>query len=108
MAISFIGVGALAEGTTSVAPAYPGGYTAVADDVALVWLAVRVSDTGEFTTPSGYTQQATILNEGGATDLRLSLYTKKLTTSESAPSFSGDTVDVGASWIEIWPFSRKR
>lgn len=102
MAISRVGVGAVATGTTSLAPAYPGGYTAVADDLAVAYLGVKIADTGEFTTPSGWTKDATVLHDYGGTDNRTSVYYKKLTASESLPTWSGDTADIAAIAVEIW------
>jgi len=101
--IAFVGASASwATGTGDATATYPAAYTAVADDFAVLWLAVKVADTGEYTTPSGWTKQATILTESGGTDMRLTAYTKHLTASESLPTITGDTVNLFGTWVEIY------
>lgn len=97
-----IGVGAQVVGTTTATPTYPTGYTAVADDLAIVHLGETIADTGEFTTPTNWTKAGTQLNEIGAQDIRCSVYYKKLTASESLPAWTGDTADGMSVQCQIW------
>ena len=105
MAIGFIGAGAAATSNTSgatITPAYPGGYTAVADDVAIVVCGGKHNNGSSLvpTAPTGYTQAATYFHELGAVDQQLTVWYKKLTTSEAAPSttvpaaYSGTTAGI--------------
>lgn len=102
MAISLVGVGSGVFGTGDITPTYPAAYTAVADDIAIIHLTVAVVDTGEYTTPSGWTKVGTVLNEMGGTDGRHTVYLKRLTAAESLPTITGDTVDQFAAFCEIW------
>lgn len=97
-----VGVGAQVVGTTTATPTYPGGYTAVADDLAVVHLGETIADTGEFTTPTNWTKAGTQLNEVGAQDIRCSVYYKKLTASEALPAWAGDTADGMSVQCQIW------
>ena len=91
MAITYEGAGAQAVSTTSggtVTAAWPAGYTAVADDVAVV-IGVGQHNVGSSSAPSapsGYTQATTSFREVGTYDLQLTVWYKVLTTSESAPA----------------------
>jgi len=100
--ISYIGAGAGVTGTGDITPTYPIGYTAVAGDVAVIHLDVTVADTGEYTTPAGWTKVGTVLNEIGAIDGRHTVYLKKLTTAEALPTITGDTVDQFVAFCEIY------
>lgn len=102
MGITRIGNGTGVTGTGDISPGYPVGYTAVADDVALVHLNETVADTGEYSTPAGWLKVGTVLNEIGAIDGRSSVYLKKLTTAESLPTWTGDTVDQFVAFCEIY------
>lgn len=102
MAISRIGHGTGVTGTGDISPVYPAGYTALDDDIAIVHLNETVADTGEYTTPGGWTKIGTVLNEIGAIDGRSSVYLKKLTAGESLPTWTGDTVDQFVAFSEIY------
>lgn len=102
MAITRIGNGTGVTGTGDISPGYPAGYTAVADDVAIVHLNETVADTGEYTTPAGWTKVGTVLNEIGAIDGRSSVYLKKLAAAEALPTWTGDTVDQFVAFCEIY------
>jgi hypothetical protein len=100
--ITYVGTGTWDSGTGDLTPNAPAAYTSVASDLAVVSLGVKVADTGEYTTPSGYTKAATILNEVGGVDQRGSAYYKKLTSSEAMPTFTGDTVDIGGAIMSVF------
>jgi hypothetical protein len=102
VAITRIGAGAGVTGTGDITPTYPTAYTAVAGDVAVIHLNVTVADTGEYTTPSGWTKVGTILNEIGSIDGRSTVYLKRLDASEALPTITGDTVDQFVAFCEIY------
>jgi hypothetical protein len=102
MAITRIGNGTGVTGTGNISPGYPAGYTAIANDVAIVHINETVADTGEYTTPAGWTKIGTVLNEIGAIDGRSSVYLKKLTTAEALPTWTDDTVDQFVAFCEIY------
>lgn len=102
MGITRIGHGTGVTGTGDISPGYPAGYTAVADDVAIIHMNETVADTGEYTVPAGWTKVATVLNEIGAIDGRSTVYLKKLTAGESLPTITGDTVDQFVAFCEIY------
>ena len=93
MAVGFIGAGAQAVSTTSgatITAAYPTGYTAVANDVCIVVCGGKHTNGSTLApsapTPATYTQAGTIFHELGAVDQQLTVWYKKLTASEAAPS----------------------
>lgn len=91
--IDFIGSGAQAVSTTSggsVTAAWPAGYTAVANDVAVL-IGAGMHNNGTSlapSDPSGWTQVATRFREVGTYDLQLTVWIKKLSDSESAPQLT--------------------
>jgi len=89
-----IGVGAFASNVGAMTPAFPAGYTAVADDVALTWRETENADTPSV--PSGWTLAA---NQGVAsgTTTRLSIISKRLVAGDTAPSLA----DVGDHQVGI-------
>lgn len=101
MPIAYIGAGNSVESTDDFTPLYPGGYTAVAGDLALVHMGEVVADTDEYLVPAGWEKVGTRLNEMGGTDGRLTVYGKILTASEALPTFTGDTVDIAFAFAEI-------
>lgn len=107
MAIGFIGAGAQAISTTSgatITAAYPTGYTAVANDVCIVVCGGKHTNGTTLApsapTPATYTQANTIFHELGAVDQQLTVWYKKLTAAEAAPSttvpaaYSGTTAGI--------------
>ena len=98
--IFVVGVGAQAIQTAngnSVACAYPAGYTAVANDVGVVVMVGRPTDTSDIAAPTDYTQIGTSLREVGANDLRIQTFRKLLTASEAAPTVTVTAPYSGAS-----------
>jgi len=90
VAISFIGAGAQAvsySSGASVTAAWPSGFTAVANDVAVLIGAGRhnVSADSPPTTPANWTPVATSFREIGSWDLQLAVWVKVLSGGESAP-----------------------
>lgn len=49
---TLVGVGAAASGTGAITPAYPAGYTAVADDIGVIW--VECDGASTLTPPTGW------------------------------------------------------
>jgi hypothetical protein len=91
--ISFVAASALVVSNTSGAtltPTLPGG-TQV-DDLAIVFVAGRPSDTSEPNTPTGWTRRnASFLAIGGANDLRIITYYRVLQGGDTSPSFTVPT-----------------
>jgi hypothetical protein len=87
MAISYVGAGAVATGTSLVL-AVPAGYAA--GDTLFIAV-VNSNATGSFTTPSGWTQR------GSTGTARLTtVYTKTATASESSVTITApNSLDVG-------------
>ena len=100
MTASVVGVGAAtAGGTTSVSPAWPVGYTAVADDWALVLVASGHTTVGTRPACSGYYTLGSITGGAGtfgsaAGPRRWTVFLKRLTTSEAAPTVTLATGNV--------------
>lgn len=80
-----VGVGAGTSGVGSVTPAYPGGYTAVADDVALTYVECESADTVTLPTNWGLLVAS---NVSTGTTTKLSVLWRRLTASESAPTIA--------------------
>jgi len=83
---SFIGMGAQGTGAGPLTPAYPGGYTAVANDWAEISVTGKASANTAPATPSGFTSL------GGGRDATTTcityIFAKLLTTSEAMPSIA--------------------
>lgn len=80
-----VGVGATAAGLGAVTPAFPGGYTAVADDVAVTF---AETDTADTLTPPTNWAPITNANVSSGTTTRLWAIWRRLTASESAPQIA--------------------
>ncbi|HEY7647760.1 MAG TPA: hypothetical protein VID04_02050 [Methylomirabilota bacterium] len=92
--ISFVGAGALVTSATSGASLTPALPSTQVDDLAIVFVAGRPSDTSEPTTPTGWTKRtASYLAIGGSNDLKIITYYKVLLGGDSNPSFT-----VPATW----------
>ena len=93
--ISFVAAGAQVVSTTnggSLTPAIPAGTQA--DDLALVFVAGRPTDTTEPATPAGWNKRTpTSLRAAGANDLKVIVFWKVLVGGDTNPSFT-----VPASW----------
>ena len=102
MSITHVGSGAfdLATGSgNTVTAAWPSGYSATADDVAVV-LAVGNHDNASSlapSDPSGYTLVDTVFRNVAAFDLQVTVWIKKLDGTESAPSTTVPAAYAGTS-----------
>lgn len=99
MAITFEGVGALAtgassSGNTAVNIPWPTGYTPLADDFAVIVCVGRLQTAA--TNPplptQGFSQDSTVLVDvtDSTSDMQTTVFTKKLTGSESVPQFTNN------------------
>jgi hypothetical protein len=104
--ITIVGTSSLVAATSpsTMTPVYPAGYTAVADDLAVVVYSQRLEGTEKPVVPAGWTEAATrhyvVANMN---DIRIVVYTKKLTVSESLPVFDVSNTLVGnqASMVTV-------
>lgn len=85
---AIVGVGAATSGAGAVTPAYPGGYTAVADDVAVTFAECDSADT--LTPPTNWALISNSVVSSGTTT-KLSAIWRRLTDGEAAPQIA----DVG-------------
>lgn len=86
--VTFVGAGAQVASETAAAtitPLLPGGTQA--NDLALAIVAGLPTDATEPATPAGWTKVTTRLREIGANDLRLSVYSRRLTGGDANPGF---------------------
>lgn len=81
---TIVGVGASASGTGSITPAYPGGYSAVAGDVAIT---LMETNSEIITAPTNWASAATVAVSSG-TLTRLSAFWRRLNTGETAPAYT--------------------
>jgi hypothetical protein len=80
-----VGVGAAVSGLAGITPAFPAGYSAVADDVALTWCECEGADT--LTPPSGWPLvTASVLSTGTAS--KLSVLWRRLLAGDTAPAIA--------------------
>lgn len=89
MAISYIGVGALSQGTTSITPAFPAGATS--GRLGVLQLMSGHPDDSIPSTPSGWTLVDTLSGGGGTFGSgtgprRLTWFVRVLTGTETAPT----------------------
>lgn len=85
---TIVGVGAAASGAAGVTPAFPGGYSAVTNDVAVIFHECESGDT--LTVPSGWT----LINQQNVTSgtvTKLSAMGRRLQSGDTAPTIA----DVG-------------
>ncbi len=79
---------AMAQGANvSITPAFPAGYTVVADDIGITYLETASESIGA---PSGWTQVAAISVSSG-TVTRLAAYWRRLVPGDVAPAYTGTT-----------------
>jgi len=81
---TIVGVGAVTSGTGTITPAYPGGYTAVANDVAVTFVE---TESEVLTPPTNWAQAAGIAVSTGSVT-RLTALWRRLTAAEAAPSIT--------------------
>ncbi len=80
-----VGVGAAVSGTGTIAPAFPGGYTAVADDIAVTFTECNNTDT--LTPPAGWALiNASTVASGTTT--KLSAIWKRIVGGDTAPTIA--------------------
>jgi hypothetical protein len=79
-----VGVGASVNGTGDITPPYPGGYTAVADDIAID----IVETESEIPAPPTNWAQVTTINVASGTVTRLTALWRRLTAAEAAPAIT--------------------
>lgn len=80
---TFVGVGTAASGTGNITPAFPGGYTAVADDIDLIFTEVESEDTPA---PTNYSQLNGInIVQASGTITRLKIFWRRLAAGNTAP-----------------------
>lgn len=82
---TIVGVGAATSGVGAITPAYPGGYTAVADDIALTFIECESAD---IVTPPTNWALVIASNVTTGTTTKLSVLWRRLTAAESAPSIA--------------------
>jgi hypothetical protein len=82
-----VGVGAATSATGNITPAYPGGYTAIANDIAITFIETE-SET--VTVPTNWAVLSTVPVSSG-TVTRLTAVWRRLTASEAAPTYSFTT-----------------
>lgn len=107
MAITFIGIGALATHADTITPAYPAGATA--GRLAVLQVVSAHTDESIPTTPSGWNLAGTLSGGGGvfgaaAGPRRLTWFTRVLVGSDAAPSTqvpSGSTGSLMAGRITV-------
>ena len=100
--IAFVAIGTQGASSTSAAnltATYPAGYTARADDLAIVWITGRPTDTALVTAPASWTEhtQARVLAEVGASDLRGQAFYRVLASGNAAPVFVVPTTWAGTT-----------
>jgi hypothetical protein len=95
---SIVGVGAAISGTGAVTAAFPGGYTAIADDVAWTWCECEAADT--LTPPAGWAIGATQVVSSGTTTKLTGIY-KRLIVGDTAPSIADAGDHIGARMIVV-------
>jgi hypothetical protein len=93
-----VGVGAGTSGTGAITPAYPGGYTAVADDVAITPVETESTDT--LVPPTNWAHLTNQVVTTGTTT-KLWLIWRRLTTSEAAPTIAAVTNHMGGRMIVV-------
>jgi hypothetical protein len=81
---TIVGVGTSVNGTGNITPPYPGGYTAVADDVAVTF----VETESEIPAPPTNWAQVATINVASGTVTRLTALWRRLTASEAAPAIT--------------------
>jgi hypothetical protein len=113
MAIGFIGAGAAGQSTTSgatVTAAWPTGYTAIADHVAIVIASGKHNNgtTLSPTTPTGMTLAGSIFHELGTYDQQITVWYMKLAGSEAARTTTvpaGYSTTSGGLQIQVLVYS---
>lgn len=93
-----VGVGAATSGIGAITPAYPGGYTAVADDVAITFCECESTDTVTLPTNWGLMVAQSVTT---GTVTKLSALWRRLTDAEAAPQIADAGNHLGARMIIV-------
>jgi hypothetical protein len=93
-----VGVGAAIAGIGAVTPAYPAGYTAVADDCAFTFVECESTDT--VTPPTNWAVAASA-NVATGTPTKLTCLWRRLTAGEAAPTIADAGNHMNAQMIVI-------
>lgn len=109
MTISRVGVGAVSHGTTSVSPAYPAGYTAVANDIAVIVVASGHTTVGTIPAASNYQNVGSAAHTGANPTYGLDTGPRRLTflvghlaASQAAPTVTLASGDVLSAYVLIY------
>lgn len=81
---TIVGVGAGTSGTGDITPAYPAGYTAVLNDIAVTIIESATADT--INPPTNWAQVVQSNQSGGTAPTKLTAIWRRLTASEAAPT----------------------
>ena len=109
MTITRVGVGAVAHGSTSIAPAYPAGYTAVAGDLAVIVVASGHTTVGTIPAASNYQSVGTAAHTGANPTFgldtgprRITFLMGQLAASQAAPTVTLATGNVLSAYVLIY------
>jgi hypothetical protein len=94
-----VGVGAATNSAGAVTPAYPGGYTAIADHIAVTFVECDTADT--ITPPTNWALMASANATTGTAPTKLSAIWRRLTASEAAPTIADAGNHMQAQMIVI-------
>jgi hypothetical protein len=78
-----VGVGAATSGAAGITPAYPGGYTATADDLGFTWVECLNTDT--VTPPTGWALATSTTVTSGTAPTKLSVLWRRIQGGDTAP-----------------------
>lgn len=88
---TFVGAGTASSGSGALALAWPGGYTALTSDIAMILNENDAADT-PMTPTGGWTQAASVTQAGGTTT-ELTCWWRRMTTGDSVAAV--DIADTG-------------
>jgi hypothetical protein len=94
-----VGVGAATAAIGAVTPAYPGGYTAIADDCAWTFTECETADT--ITPPTNWAVCTFANASTGTTPSKLTCLWRRLTAGESAPTIADAGDHINAQMIVV-------
>ena len=86
MAIAVVGVGTQQNSASFITPPYPGGYTAIANHIALTFVESGSADT--VTPPTNWVTLGSVNVTTGSFPTKLSVLWRRLTASEAAPTIA--------------------
>jgi hypothetical protein len=94
-----VGVGAPTAAIGAVTPAYPGGYTAIADDCALTFVECETADV--ITPPTNWAVVTFANAATGTTPSKLTCLWRRLTAGEAAPAIADAGDHMNACMIVV-------